>query len=114
MEIIIGVIIALIIGIWVRIDAKSRGMNSRFWGTFVFLLLIIGLPIYLIVRKPKLIQNEGGNQNSSSVNTIDKQQIIDIIKQNPKMSYEEIKSQAKNAGVSINMLNDAWNEAKGN
>jgi len=51
---VIGVIIATIAGILVAQDAKKRGMNATGWGLFVFFLLIIGLPAYFIVRKPKI------------------------------------------------------------
>lgn len=47
-----GMLIALVIAIVVGQDAKKRGMNSWGWGIGVFLLLIVFLPIYLIVRKP--------------------------------------------------------------
>lgn len=50
----IGIIIALIVGIAVGQDAKKRGMNAWGWGIGVFLLLIIFLPLYFILRKPKL------------------------------------------------------------
>jgi len=50
----IGLIIGIIVGLQVKKDAISRGMNGTAWGIFVALLLIIGLPAYFIVRKPKL------------------------------------------------------------
>ena len=49
---IIGLIIAAIIGVIIAKDANSRGMNGAGWGIFVFLVCIVALPIYLIVRKP--------------------------------------------------------------
>ena len=49
---IIGLIIAAIIGVIIAKDANSRGMNGVGWGIFVFLVCIVALPIYLIVRKP--------------------------------------------------------------
>lgn len=54
MELLFGSIIALIIAILIGKDANSRGMNGVGWGIFVFLICIIALPIYLIVRKPHL------------------------------------------------------------
>lgn len=51
---LIGMMIALVVAILVGQDASKRGMNSWGWGIFVFLILIVGLPWYLIVRKPKL------------------------------------------------------------
>ena len=49
---VIGIIIAGLIAIWVGTDANKRGMNGIGWGIGVFLLCIVFLPIYLIVRKP--------------------------------------------------------------
>jgi len=51
-----GVIIVLVIGIIIGKDANSRGMSGFGWGLFTFLLCIVAIPIYLIVRKP--VQNE--------------------------------------------------------
>lgn len=53
---IIGIILAAIIGIIIGKDASSRGMSGIGWGLFTFLICIIAIPIYLIVRKP--IQSE--------------------------------------------------------
>jgi hypothetical protein len=53
----IGLFIAAIAGILVGQDAAKRGMSPWGWGLFVFLILIIGLPVYLIVKKPYLNQN---------------------------------------------------------
>ena len=55
---LIGVFIALLVGIAVGRDAKTRGMSPWGWGIFVFLILIIGLPAYFIARKPKLETQE--------------------------------------------------------
>ena len=55
---IIGIIIAAAIAFWVYKDAESRGMSGIGWGIFTFLLCIIALPVYLIVRKP---QQTGAN-----------------------------------------------------
>ncbi len=51
---IIGLIIAAAIAFWVYKDAESRGMSGIGWALFTFLLCIIALPVYLIVRKPKV------------------------------------------------------------
>jgi hypothetical protein len=48
----LGFIIVAAIAIWVATDANKRGMNGIGWGIGVFLLCIVFLPIYLIVRKP--------------------------------------------------------------
>ncbi|MCX6328137.1 MAG: hypothetical protein NTZ85_01300, partial [Bacteroidia bacterium] len=51
---IIGVIIALVVAILIGQDASKRGMNAWGWGIGVFLLLIVFLPLYFILRKPKV------------------------------------------------------------
>jgi hypothetical protein len=43
----------LVIAVAVGKDATKRGMNAWGWGIGVFLLLIIFLPLYFILRKPK-------------------------------------------------------------
>ena len=45
---LVGVVIAIL----VALDASKRGMNALGWFLGVFLLCIIFLPLYLIVRKP--------------------------------------------------------------
>lgn len=52
MHIFLGLIIALIAAVWVAYDARKRGMNSVGWAIGTFLLLILFLPLYLILRKP--------------------------------------------------------------
>jgi len=49
---IVGLIIAAIVGVLIAKDANSRGMNGAGWGIFVFLICIVALPLYLLVRKP--------------------------------------------------------------
>jgi hypothetical protein len=51
---VIGLIIAAVIGVLIGRDASSRGMNGVGWGIFAFLICIIAVPIYLIVRRPRL------------------------------------------------------------
>jgi hypothetical protein len=51
--IIIGLIVAIIVGVLIGKDASSRGMSGFGWGIFTFLLMIIAVPIYLVVRKPR-------------------------------------------------------------
>lgn len=55
-----GFVIVLLIAIWVAMDANKRGMNGVLWAIGVFLLCIVFLPIYLIVRKPILSQQPYG------------------------------------------------------
>ena len=54
-----GGIIVLLIAIWVAIDANKRGMNGVLWAIGVFLLCIVFLPLYLILRKPIVAQPYG-------------------------------------------------------
>jgi hypothetical protein len=58
----IGLCIAAVVGFLVGQDAAKRGMSAWGWGLFVFLLLIIGLPAYLIVKKPYLNATNGLTQ----------------------------------------------------
>ena len=51
---IIGLVLAGVAAFWVYNDANTRGMNAVVWAILTFLFLIIGLPAYLIMRKPKL------------------------------------------------------------
>ena len=55
-----GFIIAALIAVWVASDANKRGMNGLAWAIGVFLLCIVFLPIYLIVRKPLLAEQPYG------------------------------------------------------
>jgi MFS family permease len=54
--IICGTIMAGIVAYSVESDSTKRGMNATAWFFGVFLLLIVFLPAYLIVRKPLLPQ----------------------------------------------------------
>jgi hypothetical protein len=54
MEMFFGLIIAAIVGVLIGKDASERGMSGLGWGLFSFLICIIAVPIYLIVRKPRL------------------------------------------------------------
>ncbi len=54
----LGILIAVLIAVWVASDANKRGMNGVAWAIGVFLLCIVFLPIYLIVRKPLLAQQQ--------------------------------------------------------
>jgi hypothetical protein len=50
---IIGLAIAAAIAFFVYKDAEARGMNAILWAILTFLVCIIALPVYLIIRKPK-------------------------------------------------------------
>jgi len=51
--IFIGLAIACIVGILIGKDASSRGMSGFGWFLFTFALMIIAVPVYLVVRKPR-------------------------------------------------------------
>ena len=51
---ILGIIVAAVIAVLIAKDAKLRGMSGLGWGIFTFLLCIIAVPIYLVVRKPRI------------------------------------------------------------
>ena len=50
---IVWFVIAILLCIWVYRDAESRGMNGVLWLIVVLLTGIVGLIIYLVVRKEK-------------------------------------------------------------
>lgn len=47
-----GVCVVAVIGVLVAVDANKRGMNGAGWGMGTFLLCLVFLPLYLIMRKP--------------------------------------------------------------
>lgn len=52
----IAMLIPLLVGVWVFLDAKSRGKDlsgAMLWGFGTFLLLIIVLPLWLLLRPPQ-------------------------------------------------------------
>jgi len=53
---IFGLIIAAVIAVLIGKDASSRGMSGLGWGIFTFLICIAAIPIYLIVRKPRIAE----------------------------------------------------------
>jgi putative membrane protein len=50
---IVWFVVAILLCIWVYRDAESRGMNGVLWLIIVLIAGIIGLIIYLVVRKEK-------------------------------------------------------------
>ena len=50
---VVGLIINAVVGVLIARDANSRGMNGLGWGIFTFLICIVALPVYLVVRKPR-------------------------------------------------------------
>ena len=51
---VIAIFIAFCVALAIGADAKARGMSGLGWGVFTFLLCVIAIPIYLIVRKPRI------------------------------------------------------------
>jgi hypothetical protein len=56
MEYALGLVVALIVAILIAKDASARGMSGFGWGVFTFLICIVAVPVYLIVRKPRIDQ----------------------------------------------------------
>ncbi len=56
---LVGCLVLGGIGLWVGLDARKRGMDGIVWGAATFSLLIIVLPLYLIVRKPRIARPTG-------------------------------------------------------
>ena len=52
MEMIIGLILAGFVAHWVYGDATKRGNAAGLWAFGVFILMIIFLPLYLVMRNP--------------------------------------------------------------
>jgi hypothetical protein len=50
---IVGLIVAAVIAVIIAKDANDRGMSGLGWGIFTFLICIVAIPVYLIVRKPR-------------------------------------------------------------
>jgi len=87
---VIGLLILLIVAAWVFSDAKSRGkstVGAFIWSLLTFILLIVFLPLWLIVR-PKSYP-------------------VDLIEKKPKLCahcgkyYEGIPSFCPNCGKSL-------------
>ncbi len=55
---LVFLLLPLTAAIFVGKDAQKRGMNPIGWGIGVFLILIVFLPIYFMVRKPILTEGE--------------------------------------------------------
>lgn len=72
---IILVIVVFYICYFVYKDADSRGMNSAKWSIMTFLMLLIALPIYLIIRKPKLQNTNTDNKHDELTGLVDKETI---------------------------------------
>lgn len=50
----IGLLVLSVIGAWWTYrDATARGMSGQGWALFMVLTSCLGLPVYLILRKPR-------------------------------------------------------------
>ncbi len=47
-----GAVVAAVCAVLIAKDANTRGMSGLGWGIFTFLICIVAIPLYLIVRKP--------------------------------------------------------------
>ena len=56
---IVWFVVAILIAIWVYRDAESRGMSGALWLIICLVGGIIGLIIYLVVRKDKVSTGAG-------------------------------------------------------
>ena len=63
MGMIIGLTLGLCAALFVYGDAQKRGMNAWGWAIFAFLIWIVGLPWYLIARKP-ILEDQNSNRES--------------------------------------------------
>ena len=63
-------LIPLLVGVWVFLDAKSRGKDlsgALLWGFGTFLLLIVVLPLWLLLRPP--LSSSSSSLKYSGMNT---------------------------------------------
>ena len=63
---VVALAMLIAVSIWVRQDAKKRGMSTR-WGTGVLLLLIVFLPLYFVVRRRTVICTSCGKDIADSL-----------------------------------------------
>lgn len=46
-------ILSVVVAYWTYRDATARGMSGQGWALFIVLTSGLGLPIYLMLRKPR-------------------------------------------------------------
>jgi TctA family transporter len=56
LPLIIWLVIAILIAVWVYRDAEKRGESGALWLIIVLITGIIGLIIWLIIRRDKPVQ----------------------------------------------------------
>ena len=49
---LIGFFIVTILAVAIGQDAEKRGMSGGLWGVMTFMLAIVAVPMYFLVRKP--------------------------------------------------------------
>ena len=94
MEYLFTFIILIVVSILVGVDASKRGMNPIGWGLFVFLICIVGLPMYLIMRKPLLGDQINPTQATTPTN-FEGERSIDTETKKCPLCAETIKFEAK-------------------
>ncbi len=52
-------IIFAVIGYVISHDARARGMNGLGWGVITFIAPVVGLILYVVVRKPHVAAKAG-------------------------------------------------------
>jgi len=55
----------ILVSVWVHNDAERRGNNATAWALGTFLLLIIFLPLYLIMRNEYYEHHQDGRRGIS-------------------------------------------------
>ena len=67
---IVGIFVAAAIAVWVRMDARKRGLSAGAatgWGIGVFLLLIVFLPLYLWMRRDFSSAKSGATKSAAPI-----------------------------------------------
>ena len=90
-----GLVVLIISGILIGHDANSRGMNGWGWGIFTFLVLFVAVPVYHVVRKPRLTDELPSNSEGQSnivtpiVNLSDELQSLVQLKEQGMLTNDE-------------------------
>ncbi len=66
---IVPIVMAVLAAIWVSRDAKKRGLSTDIWTILAFLAAPIVLPLYLVVRETKIINNDNLLAKASFITT---------------------------------------------
>jgi len=52
----LGLLIAFVVSCFIYKDAEERGMSGMGWAAGTLLLMIVTVPLYLVVRKPRIVK----------------------------------------------------------